>query len=267
MKDIKVLDTNILLLDANNLLLIGNTGSIVALPETVLDELDSKKSLMNELGYQARSFGRLLTKAIVQEVITKDNITISVLNLEGVTIWVVSLGTYTSIEGTSYSNDRKILEATLGIQEYVNNKFNLYSDTPKVSFVSVDVMARLRGISLGITVESFLEVKDVDLEFTRYIEISSDKFHTVHNSKVIDIIPDHKLETFNYHICNPDTGQVKLCTIENDLVKVIGPDTEKDLRRQDINPCNSQQLFLAKAIQDPLIDIVVVDSLAGSGCN
>lgn len=260
MRDIKVLDTNILLLDANNLLLIGNTGSIVALPETVLDELDSKKSLMNELGYQARSFGRLLTKATVQEVITKDNITISVLDLEGVTIWVVALGTYASIEGTSYSNDRKILEATLGIQEYVG------SGVP-VTFVSVDVMARLRGISLGIAVESFLEVKDIDLEFTRYIEISSDKFHTVHNSKVLDIIPDHKLETFNYHICNPDTGQVKLCTIDNDLVKVIGPDTEKDLRRQDINPCNSQQLFLAKAIQDPLIDIVVVDSLAGSGCN
>ena len=51
-----VIDTNILLLDAHNLLTIGQTTTIV-LPETVLDELDNKKSGYSELAFQAREFG------------------------------------------------------------------------------------------------------------------------------------------------------------------------------------------------------------------
>lgn len=257
-KQYKILDTNILLLDANNLLLLGK-DAIIVLPETVLDELDSKKSLMNELGFQARSFGRLLTKATVEDIKRNAHMTISVLSLEGVTIWVVALAKYDALEGTSYTNDRKILEAALSV--------NTYPEVQgcDVSFVSVDVMARLRGMSLGLTVDAFQEVKDLDFDFTRYIEVPNDKFHTVHNSKVQDIIPDHTIGTYNYHLENPETGQVKLCTIENDLIKVIGPETEKELRRQEINPCNAQQLFMSKAIQDPLVDIVVVEAKAGSG--
>jgi PhoH-like ATPase len=257
-KQYKILDTNILLLDANNLLTLGKEAVIV-LPETVLDELDSKKSLMNELGFQARSFGRLLTKANVVEIRRSGSFTISILSLEDVTIWVVALTKYTTQEGTSYTNDRKILEASLVVSSLPEVREG------DVSFVSVDVMARLRGMSLGLTVDSFQEVKDLDFEFTRYISLPNESFHTIHNSKVLDAIPDHVQGTFNYHIENPDTGQVKLCTVENGLVKVIGPETEKELRRQDINPCNAQQLFLSKAIQDPLIDLVAVDSLSGSG--
>ena len=60
------MDTNILLLDSYNLINIAKSMSpspIVVLPETVLDELDSKKSGFTEIAYQARQFGRLLSKA------------------------------------------------------------------------------------------------------------------------------------------------------------------------------------------------------------
>lgn len=250
----KVLDTNIILLDAKNLLLLGK-DAVVILPETVIDELDSKKSLMNELGYQAREFGRLLTKATVTGIQTEGNAVLTLLDIEGVTIQIVSLNSYVSPEGFSYSNDRKILE----VAQFCAN---LYKDT---EFVSADVMARIRGLSLGLTVAPFTEVQDLNFEFTRKLELPYEVFHTVHNAKIDEVIPDHKLETFNYILSNPSTEQVKLCTVENGLIKVIGADTEKELRNQDINPCNSQQLFLAKAIQDPLIDIVVCEALSGSG--
>ena len=251
----KVIDTNIILLDSKNLLLLGK-DSIVVLPETIIDELDSKKSLMNELGYQAREFGRLLAKAEVVRINKDiDNCVITELNIENTNVWVVALNTYEAPEGTSYSNDRKILEVALKI----HNEFG------STEFISADVMARLRGLSLGLTVSPFNEVQDLNFEFTKTVQIPFDLFHTVHNSKVQDIIPEHKLGTFNYLVGNPDTEQVKLCTVENNILKVIGPETEKELRRQDINPCNSQQLFLAKAIQDPLVDIVITEALSGSG--
>lgn len=250
----KILDTNIILLDAKNLLLLGK-DNIIILPETVIDELDSKKSLMNELGYQAREFGRLLTKAEVTDTTKHNEGTITHLTLDNVNIKIVSLNSYVTPEGTSYSNDRKILE----VAQFCTD---LYKDT---EFISADVMARIRGLSLGLNVAPFTEVHDLNFEFTRKIELPYEVFHTVHNSKVEVVIQDHKLETFNYIISNPFTEQVKLCTVENDLIKVIGADTEKELRNQDVNPCNSQQLFLSKAIQDPLIDIVVCEALSGSG--
>lgn len=258
MNKYKVLDTNIILLDSKNVLLQGK-DSIIIIPETVIDELDSKKSLMNELGYQAREFGRLITKAEVQSItragVDTKNGTITHLLLDDIRIKIISLDAYSVQEGLSYSNDRKILEVAHFCSEFYND----------VTFVSADVMARIRGLSLGLKVSGITEVDDIDFEFTRSVTVEPDLFHTIHNSKVLNVIPDHKQGTFNYLVNNPITEQVKLCTIENDLLKVIGPETEKELRHQDINPCNAQQLFLSKAIQDPLVDIVVCEARAGSG--
>lgn len=254
MKKYTVLDTNIILLDSKNLLLLGKE-SIIILPETVIDELDSKKSLMNELGYQAREFGRLLTKSEVTDITRSNDGTITHLRLDGVSIKIVALHSYTTLEGMSYSNDRKILE----VAQFCTK---LYKD---VAFMSADVMARIRGLSLGLEVTGLTAVEDLNFEFTKTVTIPYETFHTVHNSKVQEVLPEHKLGTFNYLLKNEVTEQVKLCTIENDLIKVIGPDTEKELRKQDVNPCNSQQLFLAKAIQDPLVDIVICEALSGSG--
>ena len=62
MKPYLVIDTNIILLDATNILTLGKDYTIV-LPETVLDEVEAKKSSQDpNLRYQVREFGRILTK-------------------------------------------------------------------------------------------------------------------------------------------------------------------------------------------------------------
>ena len=56
-----VLDTNILLEDANNIFnLSDDNKNLIILPETVLDEIDSKKSGFDEINFQAREFARIL---------------------------------------------------------------------------------------------------------------------------------------------------------------------------------------------------------------
>src|SRR5690554_3075372 len=57
-----VLDTNIILEDANNLFILAENNLII-LPEVVIDELDSKKSGFDEINFQAREFGRILAGA------------------------------------------------------------------------------------------------------------------------------------------------------------------------------------------------------------
>ena len=73
MKPYLVLDTNILLLDANNLTTLGK-DYIIVLPETTLDEIDAKKSSTDpEIRYQVRAFGRLMQSKTRTAIINKDN--------------------------------------------------------------------------------------------------------------------------------------------------------------------------------------------------
>ena len=52
-----VLDTNILLEDATNIFKLSqDSKNLIILPETVLDEIDSKKSGFDEINFQAREF-------------------------------------------------------------------------------------------------------------------------------------------------------------------------------------------------------------------
>ena len=52
-----VLDTNILLEDATNIYKLSQDGkNLIILAETVLDEIDTKKSGFDEINFQAREF-------------------------------------------------------------------------------------------------------------------------------------------------------------------------------------------------------------------
>ena len=67
-----VVDTNIILQDAHAFITLSdNSENLVIIPETVLDEIDAKKSGFDEINYQAREFGRLLSDA---EVISMDDV-------------------------------------------------------------------------------------------------------------------------------------------------------------------------------------------------
>lgn len=58
-----VLDTNIMLEDASNIFkLAQDSKNLIILPETVLDEIDSKKSGFDEINFQAREFARIFRK-------------------------------------------------------------------------------------------------------------------------------------------------------------------------------------------------------------
>ena len=63
-----ILDTNIILDNAYNLVTLSEEGkNLIVLPETVLDEIDSKKSGFDEINFQARQFGRMLYDANIKD--------------------------------------------------------------------------------------------------------------------------------------------------------------------------------------------------------
>lgn len=252
-----ILDTNILLLDANNLINLGKDATIV-LPETVLDEADSKKSGFSEISFQARELGRLLTKADYNGTETINNLIINKLSIHDVNIEIVSLKEYPDYSDTESNiiNDRKIIEVALA--------YKTENRQPLV-FMSNDVMCRLRATSLGLETTDLKHVEVNTLEFTRTVQLDSETFTALRYKPIKDIVPDHKPENFNYQFIDTFTGQMKLANVHNGLIDILGKDTESELRKQDAVPMNAGQLFLSRAIQNPFINVVVCEALAGSG--
>lgn len=260
-----VLDTNVILLDAYNLINIAkhsNPQPIVVLPETVLDEIDSKKSGHTEVAYQARLFARLLAKAtrlhsVTDDVMNTPLLTTTVLVLDGVTIHICALASYPSFNESEQSirNDRKILHVT----ELLNRRY------PDLTFCSNDVMCRIRAESLGLKTSDFKIVSDTDPEFTRRITVPSETFASLHGASITAIDDEYKQEYYNYVITDASTGQTKLGYILNGLLYIIDRDLEDTIRKQDAPPINTGQLFLSNSILNPHIDVVICESLSGSG--
>ena len=252
------LDTNIPLLDVNNLIELGSQpDTVIVLPETVLDELDSKKSGHSEVAFQARSFGRLIARCPQPERVVHNDLTITKFNSNGVLIWVAALSTYPNFKDLSSNilNDRKIIEVALSFAKYYQ----------PVTFVSNDVMCRIRADSLGLNVTDFKVVDKVDYEFTKTLEVSEGTFRTLHNRNIYEVDPGHLIEHYNYKFTTPYSAQVKIASINNETINILGKDTEQELRRQDVNPSNADQLLLSRAIQDPTMDLIVCEAKAGSG--
>lgn len=252
---VKILDTNIILLDAYNIVTLGKSGSIIIIPETVIDEIDSKKAGHSEIAYQAREFGRLLSRSPIVFKGYKEDRFITQFNVEDVMVTVVSLTKYPNFSDSESNivRDRQIIHVA---------KLYLHLDH---EFITNDVMCRIRAQAEGLNAIDLKTVDNVNIPFTKTISVSPELFSELHRSPVLEIDPEWRQANYNYVILDSVSGQSKLATVENGAMTVLGKETEKELRRQDLNPLNVGQLFFTKAIQDPTVSIVVAEALAGSG--
>ena len=251
-----VLDTNVILNNAHNIFTFP-TNTTIVIPETVVDELDSKKSVIGEIGFQAREFGRLLARATKLPLERTSALTIAKFELENINIHLTSTSNYPNYSDTSPSviNDRKIIEIAKQYEALYGN----------VIFYSIDVMCRTRAESEGLSTSDFKEVERTDYEYVKTISLDFDTFSNVHNKPILTVDPEYKPENYSYIFTCSDTTQHKLANIYNGNVDVLGKVTETELRTQAITPANNEQLFLSRAIQDTTIDVIILEALSGSG--
>lgn len=257
MKGYLALDTNIILVDAKSIYNLGADNALI-IPETVLDEVDSKKSGFTEVAFQAREFGRIITKFQQMGTFTLGNCIVTSLVDNDITINIISLVKYPAFEAVDNHilNDRRIIQAVLDYQRDAK---------VSVKFMSNDVMCRIRATSFGLEAIDLKTVDAITAEFTKSITVSTDIFPHLHNMSIFEVDPSYTQANYNYLFTDDTTGQVKLATLRNGAIDIIGKDSEAELRRQDAPPMNAGQLFLSRAIQSPSTDLVVVESRAGSG--
>ena len=257
-----LLDTNILLEDARNIFkLSDSTKNLIILSETVLDEIDSKKSGYDEINFQAREFARILENS---EVLSSNKhedfkiIRLKLINQDETILDIISKDEYT-INSKNISlnilNDRKILEVAKFAQIYYNKD---------IKFVSMDIMARTRAISLDIKSVA-LHGKDsdkFDFDFIKNIDINFEDLEDLENQDIIKFDKEHKVSDFSYCLKVKHSDQIILASIQNNRIKILD---EEEVRNQIIIPLNKEQLFFSNAIINHFYNVLIVEAKAGSG--
>jgi len=258
-KKVFVVDTNIILNDIQNIIRLSEEGAnIIVLPETVLIELEDKKKMLGEIGYQAREFARLLAKAKVKEADHNNGYKIAKIFIDALIIHIISKDHYeTDIDTThiSESNDKRIIEVASVAQKYYKGL--------KTIFVSLDVYARTFAILKNIKTETLHDDKAEVPEFEFVKKIKMESMHV----KYLDLAPIEEYDknyccnNFSY-IFNMDDGNTYHGLVQNGRIELLG---ENDFRGLKVKPVNIEQKLYMKAILSNYYDLVVVDAKAGSG--
>jgi len=258
-RKIYVVDTNVLLQNIQNIFNISDNGTnIVVIPETVLIEMEDKKKLFNELGYQSRQFARFLAKTKIKEIDYKKRFKVVKLYHNDIKIHIISKDLYESEmlpHNIAESNDKRIIEVAQIAKEYYTGE--------KVVFLSIDIYARTFALFANIKTETLHDDKaDVPhFEFIKKIELDSSYFNSLELRDINEIDSEHTIQNFCYEFLSPD-GNSTYGIIINEKINLI---EDNEFHPLVIRPANLKQKFLLKAMISNMYNLLVIDAKAGSG--
>lgn len=257
-KKIFVLDTSVILHDHNALNCFEEND--VAIPITILEELDNFKKGNDTKNYEAREFIRILDR-LSKEYTLQDWIPINgdergkfkivmeneELNDDAVKIF-------------GNKNDHKILNAALSLQKIESSS--------KVILVSKDINLRLKAKALNIVAQDF-ETGKIDRESSSYSgrqvleDVESDYINKLYKQGHVDdlsVIQDVKVANGFYILKNGKSSILSYFNpFDNNLERV-----EKQYV-YGIKPRNAEQTFALHALLNPDVKLVTLQGVAGTG--
>jgi PhoH-like ATPase len=253
-----VLDTSVILYNHSSILNFEDND--VAIPITVLEELDQFKKGNDTKNFEAREFTRILDRLSSSSSL-QDWVPLG--NAKGGRIKVVM-------------NKPNGLDATVIFGEdkpdhrILNSALFLSRENPerKVILVSKDINLRLKAKSLNIAAEDFEtgKVKNLDELYAGKGEITNV------DSSVIEVLYDvGYCDISDLGLKDPIPNQYFI--IKNGSNSVLGYYNPKSrfIERiekrtvQKITPRNAEQVFALHAIQNPEVKLVTLQGIAGTG--
>jgi PhoH-like ATPase len=255
---IYVLDTSVILYNHNAMLTFEDND--VALPITVLEELDNFKKGNDIINFEAREFIRLMDKLSNQKTINEWLPLIPETN----SFFKVIMNGHSSIDACKVFGedkpDHRILNVAISLADEFKDK--------KIILVSKDINLRLKAKALNICAEDYKTGKIKDLE-TLYTgkttldnidkavidKIYSEGFCLVEDLNIEEPISNH------YFIIRNESQSV--LAYYNPIEKRIEKVEKKPAYR--INPRNAEQVFALHAIFNPNVKLVTLQGVAGTG--
>lgn len=257
-KKIFVLDTSVLLYDSSAVKNFEKHD--VAIPITVLEELDSFKKGNSVTNLHAREFIRYLDSIsdanMMQKWIPlngKTHGSIRVVNDED------SQTDANKVFGSS-KNDHRILNSALKLKEQSGDK--------RVILVSKDINLRLKARALSLDAEDYetIRIKDIDHLYRGKSDVNVEN-----NSLISGLYKDGHMDTAELEKSQPVSNHYYI--IKNHSASALGyynPESDrvelvKQLNAYGITPRNAEQTFALHAIMNPDVQLVSVTGAAGTG--
>ena len=257
-KKIFVLDTSVILYnhDAIN----SFEDNDVAIPITVLEELDNFKKGNDTINFEAREFIRIMDR--LSGKFTLQN-WISINGAEKGRFKVI-------MNEQSKMDARKIFGENKPDHRILNAALVLTEENPdkKIILVTKDINLRIKAKSLNILAEDFEtgKIKDVDSLYSgkSVIEdvdkaiidkIYNEGFCSLKEIGVSDAIPNHYFILKNI--------KTSALTFYNPVTKLIERVEKRPAYK--IMPRNAEQVFALHAILNPEVKLVTLQGVAGTG--
>lgn len=257
-KKIFVLDTSVILYNHSAIFSFDNND--IALPISVLEELDNFKKGNDTKNFEAREFIRTLDKMSMNQPIT-----------EWIPLKARSKARFTVVmDETSETDATRIFRSDKADHRILNAALSLSEQYPgrKVILVSKDINLRLKAKSLKLLAEDFEtgKVKNLDELYTGKTlmdgvnhdlidRIYQDGFCLPGDLGIQKPVPNHyyilrnnSLSVLAYY--NPISGQIEKLE-------------KRPLYR--IMPRNAEQVFAMHAIMNPEVRLVTLQGVAGTG--
>ncbi|WP_028611241.1 PhoH family protein [Paenibacillus harenae] len=265
MKKIFVLDTNVLLHDPQAIFAFDDNEVII--PAVVLEEIDSKKRLADELGRNARSVSRLLDKMREKGHLHEG------IELPGGGLLKVELNhrSFMRVQEMfgDMSNDNRILAVALNYHIEQENE----EEKRSIVLVSKDVLVRIKADVLGLQAQDYLSDQVVvSSDFyagymTLYVHPAViDEFYTYRFLTVNNLHLSTRLNSNEFVILRDEMGTSKSALLK---VSLDGVRLEPLFLSNDpiwgITARNAQQRMALELLLNDDIPLVTLTGKAGTG--
>jgi PhoH-like ATPase len=257
-KKIFVLDTSVLLYDYDAVKNFQKND--IAIPITVLEELDTFKKGNNVINMHAREFIRYLDK------ISDKNMLQNWIPLNGRThgklrvLQDESSETDASKVFGNQKNDHRILNATLKLMEDEAKK--------KVVLVSKDINLRIKARALNITAEDYetVRVKNIEELYKGATEVKYDNADVINEfyekGRLKPEAVSEKTPTSNHFFIlkNHSSSALGYYNAKSGDIEPVNK-----VSASGVNPRNAEQTFALQAIMNPNNLLVTITGAAGTG--
>ena len=258
-KKIFVLDTSVILYDHNAVKNFQEHD--VAIPITVLEELDNFKKGNDTKNFEAREFIRFIDK------ISGENKLQDWIPLEGTAKgqFKVQMNSRSTLDAEVVFDEKKadhrILNAALALQEE--------HPASKVIMVTKDINLRLKAKALNLPAEDYEtgKIKNVDSLYTGKTvlnDIPSEVITRLHEEgtcPLTDVIKKGKPRKNQFFILKSERNSVLACY--NPIEDCIDKVEKREV--YGIRPRNAEQTFAIDAILNRDIKLLTIQGVAGTG--
>lgn len=258
-KKIYVLDTSVIIHDHNSFLNFEDND--IAIPITVLEELDNFKRGNDTKNFEAREFTRIVDKLS-----------------EGHTLqdWIPLANNKTSFFKIVFShqglkqNAEKIFDDKKGDHKILNAALSLQEEEKdgKVILVTKDINLRIKAKALNLPAEDYItgRVKDVS-----DLYLGKEKVEDLPSEVIKEIYKKGYLEDYSFlgknlpnnHFYILKNGKSSSLAFYNPIENRL--DRVEKINAYGIVPRNAEQAFALHAILNPEIKLVTVQGVAGTG--